>query len=146
MNWNRTHPLTEIVVESDDYTFLTIADIHVGTTNNLDRFLTIVKTEKPAAVIIDGDITGGFAEQYDKFEKHFQKNDSMRLFCITGTHDLWNNGWKEFYSRFGSSSYYFTVKTPANSDLFICIDTGGGTLGELQTKWLTEILKEKRSD
>ena len=31
---------------------------------------------------------------------------------MAGNHDLFYDGWKEFYSRFGSSTYLFTVKTP----------------------------------
>ena len=85
-------------------------------------------------------------EEYTLFEKHIPENDSLRSFYLAGNHDLWHNGWEEFYTRFGSSSYYFTVKTPAGSDLFICLDTGGGTLGELQTEWLTEILQSMRPD
>jgi predicted phosphodiesterase len=145
MEWNMRHPYTEINVESDDYTILTMADVHVGGTINLDKFLNIALTVKPAAVIIDGDLDGGKAEEYDTFQKHYPKNDSLRSFYLAGNHDLWHNGWEEFYSRFGSSSYYFTVKTPTGTDLFICIDTGGGTLGKLQTEWLTEILKTMRS-
>jgi len=140
MNWNMTHPSVEIVVESNDYTILTIADIHVGTTANLDKFLKIARTEKPAAVIVDGDLTGGLPKDYAEFEYHFPKNDSLKSFYVAGNHDLWHNGWKEFYSRFGSSSYYFKIKTPVGSDLYICLDTGGDTLGELQTEWLTKIL------
>ena len=145
MEWNMKHPYTEINVESDDYTILTMADIHVGGTINLDRFLNIARNAKPAAVIIDGDLNGGKAEEYDTFEKHFPKNDSLRSFYLAGNHDLWHNGWEDFYSRFGSSSYYFTVITPAGTDLFICLDTGGGTLGKLQTEWFTEILQTMRS-
>ena len=144
MNWNMTHPSTEIIVKSDDYTILTMADIHVGTAINLDKFRTIARTEKPAAVIIDGDLTGGLPENYVDFENHFPKDDSLKSFYVAGNHDLWHNGWEEFYSRFGSSSYFFTVKTPVGSDLYICIDTGGGTLGELQTEWLTKILQSIR--
>ncbi len=146
MEWNAIHPYKEIKVESDDYTILTMADIHIGTTTaNLDRFLSVARLEKPAAVIIDGDLTGGLAEGYNEFEKHYPENDSLQSFYLAGNHDLWHNGWDEFYSRFGSSSYYFTVKTPAGADLFICIDTGGGTLGRLQTEWLSEILTSMRS-
>ena len=97
---------------------------------NLDRFYDIARTKKPAAVIIDGDLTGGLPEDYAKFENHMPQDDSLRSFYVVGNHDLWYNGWGEFYTRFGSSSYYFTVKTPAGSDLFICIDTGGSTLGQ----------------
>jgi predicted phosphodiesterase len=144
MEWNMKHPYTEINVESDDYTILTIADIHVGGTINLDRFLNIARNEKPAAVVIDGDLNGGTADEYDEFDKHFSQNDSMRSFYLAGNHDLWHNGWQEFYKKYGSSSYYFTVETPSGADLFICIDTGGGTLGKLQTEWLTEILQTLR--
>jgi predicted phosphodiesterase len=145
MAWNMEHPYTEINVESDDYTILTMADVHVGGTINLDKFFNIARNVKPTAVVIDGDLNGGKVEDYDKFEKHFPKNDSLISFYLAGNHDMWHNGWEEFYSRFGSSSYYFTVKTPAGTDLFICIDTGGGTLGKLQTEWFTEILQTMRS-
>jgi predicted phosphodiesterase len=146
MNWNMSHPSSVINVETDDYSVLTIADIHVGATVNLDRFLNIAQTEMPAAVIIDGDLTGGLPEEYVEFENHFPNDESLTSFYVAGNHDLWHNGWEEFYSRFGSSSYYFSVKTPVDSDLYVCIDTGGGTLGELQTEWLTKILKLNRPD
>ena len=144
MDWNSTHPYTEIRVESDDYTILTMADVHVGNTVNLDKFVNITRIIKPAAVIIDGDLNGGKDEEYDTFEKHYPQNDSIRSFYLAGNHDLWHNGWEDFYSRYGSSSYYFTVKTPGGTDLFICLDSGGGTLGKLQTEWFTEILQTMR--
>ncbi len=144
MDWNMKHPYTEINVESNEYSVLFIADVHIGGTTNLDRFVNITRNKKPAAVVIAGDITGGNAEEYDTLEKHLPQNDSMNAFYLAGNHDLWHNGWEEFYKRFGSSSYYFTVKTPAGSDLFICLDSGGGTLGKLQTEWFTQILQNVR--
>ena len=59
---------------------------------------------------------------------------------------MFSNGWEEFYNRFGSSTYFFTIKTPVVSDLFICLDTGGGTLGDRQLAWLINLLKTKRSE
>ncbi len=53
---------------------------------------------------------------------------------------------REFYSRFGSSTYFFTVKTPKATDLFICLETGGGTLGNKQLDWLINIFETKRLD
>ena len=41
--WNMSHPSREIIVESDDYSILAMADIHVGTTDNLDRFYSIAR-------------------------------------------------------------------------------------------------------
>ena len=136
--------LNEIRVESDEYSILTIADIHVGTANNLDHFLKVTQMEKPVAVVIDGDLTGGLHNDYDNFEKHFPQNDSLKTFYVVGNHDLWHDGWSEFYSRFGSSIYFFTVTTTANTDLYICLDTGSGTLGKLQTEWLRNILELNR--
>ena len=78
-----SHPSPEIIVESDDYTILAMADIHVGTTDNLDRFYDIARTKKPAAVIIDGDLTGGLPEDYAKFENHFPQDDSLRSFLCS---------------------------------------------------------------
>jgi predicted phosphodiesterase len=145
MSWNIEHPYSEIKVNSDDYTILTIADIHTGTTINLDKFLTIARIEKPAAVIIDGDLTGGQPEKdYGVFENQILKNELPGAFYIAGNHDLWHNGWEEFYSLFGSSSYYFSVKTTSGSYFYICLDTAGGTLGKLQTKWVTGILESLR--
>lgn len=144
MEWNIKHNLSEITVESDDYNIFVMADSHVGSTTNLDRFSDLAKTEKPAAVIIDGDLTGGLPEDYNEFEKHFPTNDSLRSFYIVGNHDLWYNGWGEFYSRFGSSIYYFTITTPVASDLYICLDTGGSTLGHQQMEWLKKLLESAR--
>jgi predicted phosphodiesterase len=146
MEWNKKHLIPEIVVDSDDYSLLAMADCHVGGTTNLDKFFKIAEEEKPSAVIMDGDLTGGLTENYNLFENHTFLNDSVKLFFVIGNHDLWYNGWGEFYSRFGSSSYYFTISTPAASDLYICLDTGGSTLGHLQMEWLKNLLESQRSD
>ncbi len=142
----KKHSLTEIFVDIDDYTVMVMADSHVGGTNNLDKFFRLAGNENPAAVIMDGDLTGGLSKDYNKFQDHLPDNDSLNLFFVVGNHDLWYNGWGEYYSRFGSSTYYFTITTPAASDLYICLDTGGTTLGHLQMEWLKNILKTVRPD
>lgn len=38
------------------------------------------------------------------------------------------------------------VNTSEASDLFICLDSGSGTLGEKQLAWLREILEKKRAN
>jgi predicted phosphodiesterase len=144
MEWNNKHRYREIKVQSDNYSLLIMADSHTGGTINLDKFFSIAQMEKPAAVVMDGDLTGGLTENYDLFESHLPQDDSLSLFFVTGNHDLWHNGWNEFYARFGSSTYYFTVKTPYLSDLYICLDTGGSTLGNLQMKWLSNVLEAIR--
>lgn len=146
IDWNMNHGYREIEVRSDAYSILSMADSHVGGTENLDSFLRIVKTSDASAVVMDGDLTGGKKEDYDLFESHISFQDSLPLFLIAGNHDLFNNSWKEFYTRFGSSTYLFTVKTPVANDLFICLETGSGTLGEKQLEWLRDILQTIRPE
>jgi predicted phosphodiesterase len=145
MDWNKNHPYREIVVPSDDYLILSMADSHVGSTNNLDSFFNIAKTEKASAAVMVGDLTTGKEEDYAIFDQHLPFDDSLQLFFLAGNHDLHYNGWKEFYARYGSSTYLFTVKTPNATDLFICLETGGGTLGDKQLNWLTNVLQTMRT-
>ncbi len=93
---------------------------------------------------MNGDITTGRADDYNTLSDIRPKKNDIESFLTVGNHDLYFNGWKEFYARFGASVYYFTVKTPLASDLFICLDTGSGTLGEKQMKWLTKLLASER--
>jgi predicted phosphodiesterase len=142
--WNSNHSNREIAVLSDDYTLLSMADSHVGSTKNLDRFFYIAKATNSSAVVMAGDLTTGLEKDYTVFEQHLPQQDSLSLFFIAGNHDMFSNGWEEFYARFGSSSYFFTIKTPVATDLFICLDTGGGTLGDKQLEWLINILEKLR--
>jgi predicted phosphodiesterase len=146
MEWNDNHSVSEIFVDSDDYSVMAMADCHVGSTKNLEKFLRNARTVNPAAVVMDGDLTGGVSEDYKVFENKIPDNDSLKLFYVVGNHDLWYNGWGEFYSKFGSSSYYFTITTPSASDLYICLDSGGSSLGHLQMEWLKKLLKSSRAE
>ena len=92
-----------------------------------------------------GDLTTGLRHDYSLFQQHLPDQDSLHSFLIAGNHDMFSEGWEEFYSRFGSSSYFFTIKTPVARDLFICLDTGGGTLGDKQLEWLINLLQTNRT-
>ncbi len=145
-DWNNSHPYRVVTVPTDDYMIMTMGDSHVGGTNNLDNFCKTAKKKNVSAVIMAGDLTSGHGKDYDVFEQHLLPQDSLATFLIAGNHDLFFNGWNEFYSRFGSSSYFFVIKTSTASDLFICLETGGGTLGDRQLDWLINILKSHRSE
>jgi predicted phosphodiesterase len=135
----------EIAVQSDDYSILFMADSHAGTTNNLDRVFSIAMATGVSAVCIAGDLTSGDYKDYEVFAGSLPVNDEMPTFVTLGNHDLWSDeGWTEFYRRFGPSSYFFTVSTPAATDLYISLDTGSGTLGSKQLKWLGDILQNQR--
>jgi len=144
--WNNTHPFKVIEVSADEYTLLCMGDSHVGSTINPDRFFQIAGSTHVSAVIMVGDLTNGHAEDYALFERHLPDQDSLVSFPIVGNHDLFYEGWNEFHARFGTSTYLFRVKTPAATDLCICLDTGSGTLGDKQLSWLTHLLETTRSD
>ncbi len=143
MQWNN-NPLPGIVLDTNNYSIMVAGDCHAGTTANLEKLLSISKAPEISALIIAGDITTGNKEDYDLVRQTLNNSDSVSYFLIAGNHDLYFNGWKNFFSYFGSSTYTVSVETPLAADLFICIDTGGGTLGDKQLAWLKEILENDR--
>jgi predicted phosphodiesterase len=146
MEWNALHPFEEIVVPSDNYLILSMSDSHVGSTTNLNRFLNSAATTNASAAVMVGDLTTGHSYDYDAFQQCIPSQDSLHTFFLTGNHDLFFNGWHQFYTRFGSSTYLFTVKTPVADDLYICLDSGNATLGDKQLDWLIDILETSRND
>lgn len=146
MAWNSAHPFKEINVAVGDYTLFVMSDSHVGGTKNLDLFLEEAIQKNAVAAMMAGDITTGHAEDYSTFFNHLPPQDSLLAFPIVGNHDLYFDGWKQFYLLFGATTYVFKVKTPGATDLFICTDTGSGTLGSNQLTWLKDFLKRERSD
>jgi UDP-2,3-diacylglucosamine pyrophosphatase LpxH len=123
-----------------------MGDAHIGSTKNLDIFLHEAVKSKAEAILMVGDITMGYAEDFETLKQHLPANDILPSFLIVGNHDLYFDGWKTYYSLFGSTTYYFSVKTPHATDLFICLDSGSGTLGSKQLGWLKELLDSKRSN
>ena len=145
MDWNNSHLYREISVPSDNYSLLAMGDSHVGGTENLDKFFSIALSKNTAAVVMAGDLTTGESRDYDTFQKHLPQQDLLPQFLIAGNHDFWGDGCNEFFTRFGTSTYLFTIVTPVASDLFICLETAGGTLGSMQLDWLTKTLQNERS-
>lgn len=136
----------EITVQSDNYSILFMADSHSGTTNNLDSVFRIAMATGVSGVCIAGDLTSGDNKDYEVFAGSLPGNDEMPAFLTLGNHDLWSDeGWAEFYQRFGPSSYFFTVRTPGGTDMYIALDSGSGTLGSKQLEWLEDILQNERS-
>ncbi|MDZ7739739.1 MAG: metallophosphoesterase [Bacteroidales bacterium] len=145
MEWNKDHPFMEIDIEAEEYTIFAMSDSHSGGTVNLNFFLDEAVAEGAVAALMAGDLTTGHAEDYRVFKDHLPDPDSLLCFPVVGNHDLYFDGWKQFYSLLGSSTYLFTVSTPQAADLFICLDTGGGTLGSDQLAWLKDVLQTRRS-
>ena len=142
---NKLNGNTELIVTVEDYNLAVMADVHIGDTENFDKAIQLVKGSNTTALVLNGDICNGNAYDYDSLEQHLPKKADLMYFMLAGNHELYFGGWNEYYSRFGSSSYYFTVKTPTASDFYICLDTGSGTLGSKQLKWFKELLENSRN-
>ena len=138
---------TLIATQNENYRFYVASDVHVKTTaEHLALFIDIASNDKQSLyTAILGDITdqiGGLQIAYDTIENH--KTTSI-VRTVAGNHDIYFDQWAEYFNLFGSSTYYFIVKTPTASDLFIALDSSSGTLGKKQMDWLHQILEEKRS-
>ncbi|MBQ8721754.1 MAG: metallophosphoesterase [Paludibacteraceae bacterium] len=147
MAYNEQHQNdTLITTNQEEYLFYTAADVHVKTTaEHLAKYIDIAKSdEKSLFTTILGDITDqkkGLFIAHDTIENH-KDNSIVRV--LAGNHDIYFDQWSEYYELFGSSTYYFVVKTPTASDLFIALDSSCGSLGKKQMDWLQQILEEKR--
>jgi len=143
---NKLNGNTELIVTVDDYNIAVMADVHIGGTENFDKAIQLVKGSNTTALVLNGDICNGNAYDYDSLEQHLPKKADLMYFMLAGNHELYFGGWNEYYSRFGSSSYYFSVKTPTASDFYICLDSGSGTLGSKQLNWFKELLENSRNN
>ncbi|HPF01082.1 MAG: metallophosphoesterase [Bacteroidales bacterium] len=139
--WNSTHPFQVILMPDSTYSVLYCADTHIGTYKEFSMVLDAAKNPSNAALVVAGDVTRGHTESYDTLETLMNTVDSVNWFLTTGNHDLYFGGWDEYFPRFGASTYYFIVSTPAGNDLFIILDSGSGSLGNLQIDWLSNILE-----
>ncbi len=142
--WNISHGHSKINIALETYTIHVMSDSHIGGTENLDTFFADAMDENVAAAIMVGDITTGHKEDYEVLSDHLPSTEPLALFATVGNHDLYFDGWRHFYSLFGPSSYFFVINTPGQSDLLICLDTGGGTLGDLQFGWFKNLLETSR--
>lgn len=142
---NETLGPRNIITSSDTYSLFFASDIHMGGTQNLSKLIDSAKGHQAKAMILVGDLTTGKAEDYDVFRQHLPDTGQLTTFLAIGNHDLYFDGWQRFKDYFGSSVYTFTVQTPVATDLFICLDSGGGTHGPDQLQWLRKILQEQRT-
>ena len=144
VQWNSEHPPRETTVGGSDYTVLVASDSHVGGTRNLSRMISMAAEEGAAMIAIAGDLSTGWEADYDIAIAELEGAGTIPVCVVPGNHDLYFGGWESFYSYFGTSAYTMAVHTSDTSDLFIFLDTGGGTLGSKQLKWLKQLLPEER--
>ena len=134
----------------ESYSIYVCADTHIESTyNNLREFATRLRNSESADFgIMLGDCANprntmpNYIEGI-KFVEGIQAVDKP-IFSIIGNHDLYFNGWNDFYKYLGASVYWFEVEYAEGRDLFIALDSASGTLGKKQIKWLKELLAAKR--
>jgi 3',5'-cyclic AMP phosphodiesterase CpdA len=146
LDWNFRNGPREIALDSDTYTLLIGADSHIGDTANIAALFRHTRTGGSAALIMAGDITTGRPEDYEKLAQLLRNSGPEHFYAIPGNHDLYFDGWVNFRALFGSSAYTVELRTPVATDLLICLDTGGGTLGGAQLGWLADLLRRTRGD
>jgi predicted phosphodiesterase len=144
MEFNSQDTCRVVSLDTASYSFLVAGDCHVGGTLNLERFSLEASRPGITFFMLAGDLTTGHEEDYDVFRDHLNRHYTIPCFLIAGNHDLYFNGWDTYYDYFGSSTYTFTVETNGAYDLFICLDSGSGTLGDRQINWLKNILVNTR--
>lgn len=145
MEWNRVHGYTTIDLLQPDYNIYAMSDSHVGETKNLKRFFAAAQEDAIAAVLV-GDLTTGKKADFDVFSTQLPEDTELKYFALAGNHDVYFDGWQHYMRVFGSSTYYFVVNTPNASDVYICLDSSGGTLGSLQLHWFSTFLESSRKD
>lgn len=144
--WNDANPSRNLLSGKDDYSFFIISDSHLGGTVNINKVYADAIAKNGKGVIMIGDNCSGNKTDYDMLANVVEQHSTIPSYLLVGNHDLYFEGWEHFYTYFGSSTYSFSIKTPDASDLFIMLDTGGGTLGKLQLQWLKDLLATERKN
>jgi UDP-2,3-diacylglucosamine pyrophosphatase LpxH len=146
LRWNENHDTRNISVSDKDYSLLIAGDTQVGGAANLDTLFIRAKGQANTGFVIVGDLTNGQKKDYDILKKELDEKNIVPAFLILGNHDLFFHGWNTYYEYFGSSTYTFTVTTNDNTDLYICLDSGNGTIGSRQLEWLQNLLETERKN
>ena len=154
MAYNQQHGYAHLVVP-EDYRIYVCTDTHVdSTTYNWETFVKSYKSDAACPFAIHlGDLVNA-NNNFGRFVKaaavapegYVSGKDT--LFCTVGNHDLYFNQWPVFRSYFHTSTYWFDTRTSDGKllDLFICLDSGEGTLGVEPLKWLSSTLEEKSQE
>ena len=154
MEYNRQAGYTHLVVP-EDYKIYVCADTHVdSTTHNVEAFTKLYKSDPDCPFALHlGDLVNE-KHNHKKFfdiaavnpEGYIAGKDTC--FFAVGNHDLYFNQWEDYKRFVPTSTYWFDTRTADGKllDLFICLDSGEGTLGVKPLEWLKSTLKEKSEE
>lgn len=135
----------ELHADTASYSLLIAGDSHLGKGLNLEIMLQKAVAQEALAIAIAGDVTTGIEADIIRTDSIFQAYPSIEKYVVPGNHDLYFEGWKPFYERFGPSAYTVKIHSGEAKDLYIFLDSGSGTLGTDQVDWLKTILEEERA-
>ncbi len=149
MEYNNRVGYPTLTVKDDDYRIYVCTDTHLkNTANNLQRFVQLYHDDKdcPAAVhlgdLVESDESyGRFVEAVQDVPVNPSKKDTM--FVTLGNHDIFYAQWQDFTEYWPASTYYFVVQSQGKNkvkDLYICLDSAQGKIGNKQMKWLKWVL------
>ena len=149
LDWNNQHDPIVINGVPDQYTFYSCSDTHINDDNSRLKAYITAERNDPEAVfsILAGDIANESGEHSyilcDSamlFDPSSQAEDDP-CFPIIGNHDVYFDCAKHFKNHFHTSTYAVTVNTVSGQqDLFLFLDSGNGTHGDRQLRWLEEQL------
>ena len=135
----------------DSYLFYVCTDPHIDDSyRNLRNFSTLLRNDSTA---LFGIVLGDCIERRNAMPNYVEAIEYIQdiqtyntlIFSLIGNHDLYFNGWEDYYRLLGASVYWFEVKFSTGSDLFISLDSANGTLGKRQLNWLREFLAAERN-
>lgn len=144
--WAEEHPFS-IEVNDSAYHIHIVTDSHIDstrTTDDVKRFVKAYREDENCPVALHlGDIVStneGFAQYLDALSQvEAPKRDTL-LYTV-GNHDLCFGLWPQWCEHFHCSTYIFETTLKGHAlDLYICLDTGSGTIGRKQLAWLRSVL------
>ncbi|MCQ2272452.1 MAG: metallophosphoesterase [Bacteroidales bacterium] len=142
---NTEYPIPDYNATRNDYQIYISTDIHARThSERLDKYVDIMNNDTMAERLglCLGDLITG-KDLHPMVWEAFKplRDNGYQLMVAIGNHDLYFKQWKTYTKYWPSTVYYFKVNTPSDgADLFISLDSGEGTLGLSQRKWLEDIL------
>lgn len=154
MLYNQSQGETHLTT-SEGYAVYVCSDSHLTTDSQyVAAFARAYKSDTTCRIAIHlGDLITGQNHYQPFFEAMATVPTGYRVgkdtvFYTIGNHDLFFNQW-EFYKQYVPTTFYwFDTHTEAGKklDLFVCIDTGEGTVGRKGIQWLRDVLESKSQE
>lgn len=144
MLWNAANNERISSTDGREYTIYFGGDPHVGGIENLESLIKVAHDSLAMAMVIAGDVSTGKPGDYDILDSVLTRTTFVQNCVVVGNHDLYFDGWRSFHEHFGSTTYKMEVITADATDLYVFLDTGGGTLGSMQLNWLQDLLETQR--